>query len=179
MKTAEEILEHSGVKGMHWGVRRNLRSGSSSTMLAPKPSARIGGKFVANPSGKKAAILKDSNTMKSKLSRSKDKNPPSAEGATYKQLLTKAKKEGIHTLSNEELRTISLRNEAEVKFNKAFPRKKNPAATLLVAALLSDYGNSKLSNLAGKVHPKGAETVKGLGEIAKALKPAKTEKAKK
>ena len=179
MKTAEEILAHSGVKGMHWGVRRNLSSGSSSTVLVPKPPARSSGKFVANPSGKKAAILADSSTMKTKLSRNKDKNTPSPEGATYKQLLTKAKKEGIHTLSNDELRTIALRNEAEVKFKKAFPKKKNPAAKLLVATLLSDFGNSQLSSLAGRVHPKGPATVKGLGEIAKLLKPVKSEKEKK
>lgn len=91
MYTQEEALQHYGIKGMRWGVRR------SPDQLA---RARKGGKFKDTPKNmqsKDAAVVKK---------------------ATDKIQKKKKKPDDVSALSNDELQDVILRLTLETQYNK-------------------------------------------------------------
>jgi len=96
-------LVHYGIKGMHWGVRRNLGS-----------DGRVGaGTVAAHPSDTHAK------TPSVHTPGGMDGNPnTSADHERATKALAKAKERGTASLSNEELKAIANRVEAEKKFHQ-------------------------------------------------------------
>lgn len=90
-----DFLEHHGVKGMKWGVRRRSRGSSGSVEKIKKGEPGLEGKGRL----------------------------PSPEGKEAYKILTKQKKHGTVSLTNHELRTINARQKLEGEFIKANPRK--------------------------------------------------------
>lgn len=78
----DEILEHHGIKGMKWGVRRSRGS-----------SGKVG-------------------------KRSKTVHEPTSDAARAKELHTRAKSSGTHTLSNQELQHLTQRLNLEQQYSR-------------------------------------------------------------
>lgn len=83
MDTLDEILEHHGIKGMKWGVRRS-RGGSTGR------------------SGKS----------------SKTGHEPASDAARARELHSRAKSSGTHTLSNQELQHLTQRMNLEQQYSR-------------------------------------------------------------
>ena len=91
-----EFLEHHGIKGMKWGVRR--KRGSNGLVGGPSPKK---GEPGLEGKGRR----------------------PSDEGREASKILSKQKKHGTVSLTNHELRTINARQKLEQEFIKANPHK--------------------------------------------------------
>jgi len=109
-----EFLEHFGVRGMHWGIRR------SKAELSRGSSGSSSGK----PPWQSAPVRKP---------------PPSIAGhsphtphdqVVYEALKAKAREHGIHSLSNEEIRILTNRAETLRKAYTAFPKKQTKSQKL-------------------------------------------------
>lgn len=86
----ENFLEHHGIKGMRWGVRRNP---GSDGLVGKEPSTRTKGGLDGN-----------TNT--------------SADHERYTTAMAKAKSRGLSSLSNEELKLVANRIKNENDFAK-------------------------------------------------------------
>lgn len=117
MDTVEDFLEHFGVKGMRWGVRK-AREVSAPQLQRHTKTGKIrvvGGKGQpAHNDAKRAAIL----------------------GQV-------AKASGTHALSNDEMKLLLTRLDLESRYSKLNPPKKN-AAVSFTTKLLAEVGNQEL-----------------------------------
>lgn len=163
--SVEEFLAHHGIRGMKWGIRR------SPAQLAREhsgPSPRADGRPPWHrPPTRKSPSSHSSTT----------KEPPphqkSHDQVIFEQLKLKAKKGGIHSLSNEEIRVLTSRAEALRKVNTTFPKKKTrkaKVASFVIDDLLIKSGKKTLQSIAD-------EQMKQLG-IKKGLLPKKEDKKK-
>lgn len=96
VKNVDEFLEHHGIKGMKWGVRR--KRGSNGLVGGPRPKK---GELGLEGKGRR----------------------PSDEGREAHKILAKQKKHGTVSLTNHELRTINARQKLEQEFIKVNPNK--------------------------------------------------------
>ena len=103
MQQEENSLQHYGVKGMRWGVRKRRNSPSSSSA----PSA---------PKGPEEVTLR---TTPKRIRTSGGKNHPATD-AHVKTLVTKqvARASGVKSVSSEDLRAAIARMELENRFTK-------------------------------------------------------------
>jgi hypothetical protein len=114
-----DFLEHHGVKGMKWGVRRNRSSGSSgSGGYARKTLAKLK-KSGKVSSDKPVKPKKGDPGLEGKGHR------PSDEGKQAAKILAKQKKHGTVALTNHELRTLNARQKLEQEFAKGNPPPKS------------------------------------------------------
>jgi hypothetical protein len=97
-ETLDEVLEHYGIKGMKWGVRRSREQLARARGDGPVQKAR------AKRSAKKAEIAK--------------RRAPSPEAKEKADALAKAKKDGVHTLSNKELQALNKRLNLEKNYKE-------------------------------------------------------------
>lgn len=104
METIDEVLEHFGVKGMQWGVRRNRDSGGS------------GPRF-----GKKKA-------------------PATKEASQATKLQDRARKHGIHTLSNRELEQLTKRMNLEQQYTRLTGESPSPRGQQIAKKFMSGGG---------------------------------------
>lgn len=93
----EDFLEHYGVKGMKWGRRK----------------ARAAGQRVARGVRKVRAAHK---------ARQERRHPKSADAAAVLDLRTRAKKQGLDSLSNAELARLNNRLNLENNYRKAMTK---------------------------------------------------------
>lgn len=112
----EDFLSHYGIKGMHWGVRRDR--GASS-------------KAPGSPDAERARSLQD-----------------------------RAKKQGAHTLSNEDLKHLTQRLQLEQQYSRLVVEEKNAI----------DHGHSFVKGLvsAGKT---GVDAYNTYQQVQKILDP--------
>lgn len=98
----DDILEHSGVKGMRWGYRRKVDSSGLVTGAVPKnPKGGGPGGSTAAPAG-------------------------SADHERAIVALAKKNEQGVHALSNQDLKDINNRMKALDEFQKAMtPKEKS------------------------------------------------------
>lgn len=156
MDTVDDVLAHYGVKGMKWGVRRSdkqlARAAASRTGPdAPDSAKKIMGKRVSKRASKKAREL-------------------SEDAAEFKALKQKVKEKGVDSLSNEDLKKINQRMELQTKYNKAFPKKKNPIVALFVDSVMSDYGSTAVATAVTKKNPAAGAAIAAALTIGKQVK---------
>lgn len=154
MKSAEEFLEHHGILGMKWGIRR--RSGSSSggssskNVLAPKPGwASQNSKH--SPVAKTPAALQGHKVFGRKVIVTKIHSEDSAH---VKAIATKARTHGHHSLSNEELKKLTARFNLEQQYAKMAAeqaKKKQNPATKFIKKQLIFMGDRSVAALATHV----------------------------
>jgi hypothetical protein len=99
LEDGEDFLEHYGIKGMHWGVRRN-----------PGPSGRVEGSDHPSDTAKTRSVHSPGGL-------DGDKNT-STDHERVTAIIAKAKKQGFSSLSNEEIRMVNKRFEDEKKFRQ-------------------------------------------------------------
>ena len=117
MSDIDNPLLHYGVKGMKWGQRK-----ASSIPAVPQPvsvstKTRKSGKAVIKTKGGKA-------------------QPAAKDAIDAKIVIQKAKKSGINSLSNEELRTLTARLDLEQKVSKLAGDKTAGTGAKVMKALL-------------------------------------------
>lgn len=157
MGAVEEVLEHYGVRGMHWGIRNN-RKGSSGPQA---PEAKV------NPQ-----------TGQADLSRIRGGKGfgPSDDAKAAARSLTIAKGSGTKALSNHELQALNTRLQMEKAYVKNVPKKEgrvkrgqNFTKTLLSLGKtlneVSDFANSNVGRgisgvLRGKNSTSGGKHIK-------------------
>jgi ribosomal protein S13 len=91
----EEVLEHYGIKGMRWGVRRKVGS-----------------------DGLVKGGSKESSSSKSKSDDDGEETQKSADYERATKAYAKAQEKGVQALSNDEIKAIEKRVEAERKFSQ-------------------------------------------------------------
>ncbi len=101
MSDVDDFLEHFGVKGMRWGVRK--KSGSVDTSVESTTKGRT---------------------------RSED-------AKTAAKSLQRSKKQGVGSLSNQELKALNERMNLESSYRQLNAKKKNGAAKFVQETLSS------------------------------------------
>lgn len=113
MDTLDEILEHHGIKGMRWGVRRSR--GSSGKVGKTRAPAHA----------------------------------PTSDAARAKELHTRAKTSGTHTLSNQELQHLTQRLNLEQQYSKlAGPSSRKSAGAKFAKELVVNVGKQQATRMA-------------------------------
>ena len=143
----EEFLEHYGVRGMHWGIRR-FNGGSGSTGVSRKVSSGGRPAWQSKPPSRSPAAVGSA-----KLSRKQQKlaaKQPSHDALEIAAIRQKVKKHGKSSLTNEDLQKIAKRVELQQKYDKAYPKKPSKLALTgkaAVAAALTQVGRRKIVNI--------------------------------
>jgi hypothetical protein len=120
-----EFLEHYGIRGMHWGVRR---SRPSPVATAPKATSVV-------PHGEK---------KKTKIQTEGGENHPAhSDAIKVAEARTKLAKSGPAALSNQELREVATRLQLETQVAQMT----TPAARKFVTNLLRQQGQQQTSQL--------------------------------
>lgn len=120
METTKDILEHYGIKGMRWGVRRTQEQLKNPTpvKITSKPGMPIvtrGGKRIpTHDEAKEAAIARQ-----------------------------KAKSSGLQALSNKEIQTIVTRMNLEQQYAKLNPTTKSIGRRFVDSALEDAKGATR------------------------------------
>jgi hypothetical protein len=119
-EVVDHILEHHGIKGMKWGVRRSDPSGSSGSggsrkeRRASKSSAARAAKQEVTVNTKSHPNVKT--TIKTKGGRGLPAHPD----AVAAQIVTqKLKSSGTHALSTNELQQLVNRTNLEQQINRS------------------------------------------------------------
>jgi hypothetical protein len=129
----EDILEHIGVKGMRWGVRKSERSSSDGG-----PTIKVttkSGKGIVKVSGGKGL-------------------EPSADAVKVAATAQKAKKSTTAALSNEEMKLLVSRMQLEANYSKLSAeanKQKKEAGLGFVTKLVKKEGASLLAGKKGPV----------------------------
>lgn len=165
----EEFLSHYGVRGMHWGVRRQRSSAGSS---APAPKSKGKPPWQSKPpkhprsNGSGSAHPTTSHVSNDQI--------------VFQALKNKAKTHGIHSLSNDEIRVLTNRAEVLKKAQTAFPkaqtRKQKVAkrAGKVIENVLLSNGEALLKEV---IKNKGTVKLQDMGHLPK--KDSTAEKLKK
>jgi hypothetical protein len=120
-QTLDEILEHHGIKGMRWGVRK---------MNNPQTIA------VTSGGGQKIKTSGGSNL---------DAHPDAIRAAVAKQV---AKKSSTDTLSTKDLQALVTRMNLEKQYAQLKPPSKGAAAVKFVTDVLVQVGKQQATKLA-------------------------------
>jgi 2'-5' RNA ligase len=118
----DEILEHHGVRGMRWGVRR---------------------KNIGTPN--EVTVSVDKGKLKAKGG---EGHAPSEEAKAAAATKQKAKASGVHSLSNEEIQAAVTRMNLESNFKQATAKTKQTVpGQKFVLNLLKNTGNAQVQRV--------------------------------
>lgn len=149
--SVDDILEHVGVKGMRWGVRKSYtlsptmkkRLSVATGLPSPKRSRQIQREDAARKKAAKAEVRVSDKRKKLKTSGGEGR-PASPDAIRARTLGQIGKASGLKALSNEELQTYSHRLQLEqnvkrLNYNELSPGRK------FVATILGRSGSSLAS----------------------------------
>lgn len=109
VNTVDEILAHHGIKGMKWGVRR-----ASITGVVNKSRATAITKAAAKKAPQDVQVNTKIRRGQERIKTTGGKNQPAHQNAIEAKVSAhKAKKSGLHSLSNEELKVLATRLNLE------------------------------------------------------------------
>jgi len=137
-KIGQEVLEHFGVKGMHWGVRREHLREHKLTKRGEEEAKRR-----ADPNRKPSPVRVIDTIGKTSLSKTKIKavggedHPASEDAIKVATSRQKMRKSGIHTLSNAELQQMAQRMNLEAQVTSLNSRRKRSIGQGFVDAHLA------------------------------------------
>lgn len=120
-ETVEDFLAHYGVKGMRWGVRKKRRISPPGEEGSPTSKRRSPGEEVkveVRP-GKKLKVSGGKGQL------------PSEDAIRTAALVQKAKKSGVQSLSNAELKALTDRMSSEQNFAKNYKKYKEANTPVL------------------------------------------------
>jgi hypothetical protein len=128
LERGTEFLEHYGVKGMKWGVRRSQSAVTTTQKIAVGPRGKT--------------------KIKAKGGHAHEATPDAIKAATLKQ---KHRKSGAAALSNQELRDLATRMQLEQQV-KSLDAQSKSSGKKLAKGLLKEEGNQALGGVrrAGK-----------------------------
>lgn len=167
------FLKHYGVPGMKWGVRK---ASKPRPAFMPPVKSSPGKPKWQSPPPKKAAAPAPSAPRATRTSRFGKKKPPkvlSEEAQQFRDIRLKAKRDGVSALSNKELELVNKRLELQSKYNKAFPKKKNPFVEVAIDGILSDYGSKQVVDLVKKKNTTMGLVVEAAMELNKQARKSK------
>lgn len=131
----QEVLEHHGVKGMHWGVRKST-SAAAQTIRTRRAQARSP-QVTVRDRGKK-------------LKTSGGKGLPAHPDAIrVREIGQRGKGSGLKTLSDQELRTYAARLQLEQNVHRLNYNEKN-AGGRFVSGLLKSQGSRAAKAASGQ-----------------------------
>lgn len=138
----ENILEHFGVKGMRWGVRRKATVGPTEVIVSDKR------KKIKTSGG--------------------ERRPASPDAVRARTIGQVGKKSGLKALSDAELSAYSKRLNLEQQVKRLEYNEKN-AARRFVASLLGQSGKNAVQNAANEAASKAVKRRLAKGAVAAAL----------
>lgn len=138
----ENILEHFGVKGMRWGVRRKATVGPTEVIVSDKR------KKIKTSGG--------------------ERRPASPDAVRARTIGQVGKKSGLKALSDAELAAYSKRLNLEQQVKRLEYNEKN-AARRFVASLLGQSGKNAVQNAANEAASKAVKRRLAKGAVAAAL----------
>lgn len=121
--TFDGILEHYGVKGMKWGVRKKRSTAPVEVSTSQAPGRRV----------------------KAKGGENQPAHPDAIKVATSKQ---KAKKSSLDSLSTKDLQEMVLRMNLEAQYNRLNPPTGSAAAKAFLSKQLNQIGQREAMALA-------------------------------
>lgn len=165
METADigrEALEHFGVKGMHWGVRREQMRTTSEARRAGKEAVRREMR-VAAPIRATPTIGRSSFTKSSVKTVGGEDHPPHEDAVKVAVAKQKMKKSGVVALSNSELQTMATRMQLESQVHSLVNKQPKSVGRGFVDAHLKRLQNDPVGEIekAHKFH-KRARTALGV-----------------
>ena len=126
MDELEQILEHHGIKGMKWGVRKKRAAPSGPTPVVTKV---VPGKKVKAAGGQHHSPAQDA-----------------IDAAVTRQ---KARKSSVDSLSNTELRALVQRMQLEQQYSQLKANRQSPAKKFALS-LLGNVGKQQATGLANQ-----------------------------
>lgn len=132
----EEFLEHFGIKGMRWGVRRDSTTPSTKAPEKPKTPTPV---VVAQPKG----------TSKLKTSGG-DRQPASDEAVKAAALSQKLRKSGVNSLTNREMQDLVTRLNLEQQMARLTPPDTKTRLKKNATQILTKAGTQALQQAANQ-----------------------------
>lgn len=149
--TGANQLEHSGVKGMKWGVRKDRKPAEVEVNTQTGEARTVGG----------------SRRQRKKLAADVERDPesyglkrkPETSSETYNRLLDQAKKQGANSLNDDELMFVTKRGNAINQVNRLNEKKPGWIQTAARNAV-QQQANRKIQSLSNDLSDKYIDTSK-------------------
>ncbi len=159
-----EFITHHGVKGMHWGVRREERRASKLQKRGEKEAVRREHR-VASPVRVTDTIGRSSFTKTKIKAVGGEDHPASEDAIKVAASRQKLKKSGVHTLSNKELQDMAQRMNLEIQVRALDSKRPKSLGQGFVDAHLAKAQKDPLE-AARKVHKIGKSVRKAAATAA-------------
>jgi hypothetical protein len=115
-EVVEHILEHHGVRGMKWGVRRDRSSGSGGESSSTKT------RKVNTPREVTVKTTQNRQIKTQVRTKGGEAHPAHPDAVAARVAAQKYKKSGPNALSNQELQQLSQRLNLEAQVNRLTPK---------------------------------------------------------
>lgn len=185
----EDVLEHYGVKGMKWGVRKDRKKSGRGKFSSEKSNKSSGGnstvqeikKAVSKASGKFVTKVKQTNQKRQEAAKEASEKKESA--TPFDEALRKHKKQSSNTinkkykhLTNDDLRALNERMRLEKEYDDLMSQRsaQNRTTRQKLAKWGADTTVSIASDLAKQQMRRYGEKILSEAISGPAPKPAKT-----